>query len=563
VCLINPEVSLKPSKPHSNDAKLTVPETDLIIAERTRSRIVITKNGKQVRPSEDEKVILATREKLSIPGESFVEVGGSSRRRTPWLSLKAIALATLLTTVLGGVLLSIWLFRGRPATHQLEIKSLAVLPLENLSGDSSQDYFADGMTEALITDLGKISSLRVISRTSVMHYKGTAKTLPEIARELNVDAVVEGAVMRSADRVRITAQLIQAATDKHLWAETYERDLRDVLALQSEVTRDITEKIKVKVTPEEQTRLARAHTVNPEAYEAYLKGRHLQILDSAKAVEFHQRATQIDPTWAPPHAAIVVPTVNLGLPPMEACAKARAAAGKALELDDTLSEAYYAMAWVRYQCNWDWPGTERDFKRAIELDPTNSLARHFYSHYLLAMRRFDESLIESKRALEQDPLWEDLNFHLAWHYVWARQPDLAIEQCRKVLEVFPNSSGGHGFRMWAYEMKGLYEQAIADEEDSKLAARLKRAYGRFGTRGYWQSRLDYALQLTKQEYVPPIDIAFFYAQLGQGDEGFAWLEKAYDERSAWMAEFVNHPRFDPLRSDSRFQDLLRRMNLKP
>jgi len=451
---------------------------------------------------------------------------------------------------------------GRGAAPR--IQSIAVLPLENLSRDPEQEYFADGMTEELITSLAKISTLKVISRTSVMQYKGTKKPLPQIANELNVDAVLEGSVQRVGDRVRITAQLIHAPTDRHLWAETYDRDLRDILALQSEVARTVAQQIKATLTPQEQTRLASARPVNPEAYEAYLKGRHLEILDPAKAIEFHQRATQIDPTWAPAHAAIVVPTSLLDLPPMEACAKMRTAAGKALELDDTLSEAYYAMAWVRYQCDWDWPGTERDFKRAIELDPTNSQARHYYSHYLLAMRRFEESLIECKRALERDPLSEVLNFHLIWHYVFTHQPDLAIEQGRKVLEVFPNSGSGHLFRMWAYEMKGLYEQAIADELDSKLAARLKRAYGRFGARGYWQSRLDSALEQTNQGYVSPLVIAGCYAQLGQRDEAFAWLEKAYEERSLWMAEWLScRPMFDPLRSDPRFQDLLRRMNLPP
>ena len=231
------------------------------------------------------------------------------------------------------------------------IESIAVLPLENLSRDPEQEYFADGMTEALITDLGKISALRVISRQSVLRYKRTKKPLPEIARELNVDAIVEGTVQRAGNRVRITANLLHAPTDRHLWAESYERDLRDVLALQGEVAQAIAHEVQVKLTPQEQTRLASARPVNPEAYEAYLKGRHLQFVADPKAFEFHQRATQIDPTWAPAYAAIVVPTLLLGLPPREACAMARAAASKALELDDTLSEAYHAMAWVRFHCD--------------------------------------------------------------------------------------------------------------------------------------------------------------------------------------------------------------------
>jgi TolB-like protein/predicted Ser/Thr protein kinase len=501
-----------------------------------------------------------------------------AQRAAPLQKRWLIALAATAIAGLVGVLLTLNVgdLRDRVAaivgaqsrlggTPLPKIDSIAVLPLENLSGDKEQEYFADGMTEELISDLGQIEALRVISRTSVMRFKGARPEggLQEIARQLKVDAVVEGSVLRSGDRVRITAQLIDATTDRHLWAQSYEGDLRDVLALQSEVAQSIANEIKIKVTPQQQARLARARPVNPEAYEAYLKGRHLTYLNNPKAIEFLQRATQIDPTWAPAHAAIVVPTLDMSLPPMEPCANTRAAAGKALELDDTLSEANSAMGWVRYQCDWDWPGAEREFKRAIELDPTNSEARHLYSHYLLAMRRFDESLIESKRALERDPLSEVLNFHLIWHYVWAHQPDQAIEQGRKTLEVFPNSGSGHNFRMWAYEMKGLYEQAIADELDSKMAARLKRAYGRFGARGYWQSRLDSDLERTKQGYVSPLGIAGFYAQLGQRDEAFAWLEKAYDERSLWMAEWINGPWCDPLRSDPRFQDLLRRMNFPP
>jgi eukaryotic-like serine/threonine-protein kinase len=500
----------------------------------------------------------------SVRGSGAGAQGPVTTRR--WAAA-AIAAAGLLMALAILVSLNVAGLRDRlrpptgPATPR--IQSLAVLPLANLSGDPEQEYFAEGMTEELIATLGRLSALRVISRTSVMRFKKTDKPLLQIAGELNVDGIVEGSVLRSGNRVRITAQLIQASTEKHLWAETYDRDLRDVLTLQSEVAQAITREIRIAVTPDEQARLSSVRPVNPEAYEAYLKGRHLDFLDNAKAVEFHQRAMQIDPAWAPPYAAIVTPTLVLGLPPTEACAKARAAAGKALELDDTLSEAHSAMAQVKLDCDWDWAGTEREFKRSLELDPSNSKAHHFYSHYLLAMRRFDQSLIESKRALELDPLSELLNTHLAWHYVWAHQPDPAIEQCRKTLEVFPNSWQGHTFRMWAYEMKGKYEDAIGDELDSKMAVRLKRAYGRFGARGYWQSRLDSALEQTKRGYVSPLDITIFYGHLGHRDEAFAWLERAYDERSVWMAQLSCDPRLDPLRSDPRFQELLRRMNLRP
>ena len=293
-----------------------------------------------------------------------------------------------------------------------KIESIAVLPLENLSGDKEQEYFADGMTEALITDLGKIGALRVISRTSVMQYKGTKKPLPQIARELNVDAIVEGTVQRSDNRVRITANLLHAPTDRHLWAETYERDLRDVLALQDEVARAIASEIQIKVTPNEQVRLASARPLNPEAYRLYLQGRYyfskrtLPAFD--KSVQLFQQVLEKEPSSALAYAGLaesygITPFYGGALPKV-AFPKAKAAALKALELDGSLAEAHASLAFVLLYWDWDWLAAERELKRAIELNPSYVTAHHWYAEYLGAMGRHDQAIAEIKRAQELDPL---------------------------------------------------------------------------------------------------------------------------------------------------------------
>jgi eukaryotic-like serine/threonine-protein kinase len=298
-----------------------------------------------------------------------------------------------------------WLWHGsRPG----RIESLAVLPLENLSGDPSQSYFADGMTEELITDLGQISSLRVISRTSVMHYKGTQRTIPEIARELHVDAVVEGSVERVGNQVRITAQLIEARVDRHLWAKKYERELRNALQLQDEVAQAIAREIQVKLTPQEQTRLASSRTVNPEAYDDYLKGRYFYYQWTAetdrKAHEYFQQAINKDPNYAPAWALWADTLKALELPPQESAKQAREALQNALQLDDSLAEVHTAIAVAKFNYEWDWAGGARELRRSIELNPNYAEAHHCYSHYLMAQGRVEDSLRENQRALDSDPL---------------------------------------------------------------------------------------------------------------------------------------------------------------
>jgi serine/threonine protein kinase/tetratricopeptide (TPR) repeat protein len=504
------------------------------------------------------------------------------RRRGPiallvaGLALALLAGAVILTNV-GG--LRDRLFGGnRPP----RIESLAVLPFESLGRDPEQEYFADGMTDELITDLSKIGALKVISRTSVMRYKRTDRALPQIARELNVDAVIEGSVQRSGDRVRISAQLIYAPTDRHLWAENYERELRDILTLQSEVARAIATEIKVKVTPQEQSRLLSTRQVNPEVYQLCLKGRFFWYKRNTegfqKALEYFKQAIEKDPTYALAYAGLASTYDSMGnelysaLDPREAYPKGKAAAAKALELDDNLAEAHATLANMTLRFDRDWAAAEKEHKRALELNPGYAVEHIWYSHYLLPAGRTEESLAESLRAVELDPLGLILQTHLGWHYLYTRQYDHAIEQLRKTLELDPNFILAHLFLGQAYEEKRMYLQAIAEFEKAislsegnpvHLAA-LGHAYAISGKRVEAEKVLGQLKKLSARRYVPSYEIAVVYAGLSENDEALAWLQKAYQQRdSSWLIDVKLDPRFDHLHTDPRFQDLLRGIGLSP
>jgi TolB-like protein/Tfp pilus assembly protein PilF len=446
-----------------------------------------------------------------------------------------------------------------------------VLPLGNLSGDPAQDYFADGMTEALITDLGKIGALRVISRTSAMRYKGTQKSLPEIARELNVGAVIEGSVLRSGDRVRITAQLIEGPTDRQLWAESYERDLRDILGLQREVARAIASEIRVKLTPQEQTRLSSAGRVKPEAHEAYLKGRYhwnkLKAEETKKAIEYYNQAIQSDPSYAQAYAGLADCYSSLVLysefPPKETFPKAKAAALKAVELDETVAAAHSALGTVRLWFDWDYAAAEREFKRAIELDPGDALAHESYSLYLRAVVRLDEALSEVKRAQELDPLSIYMSNSMAWVLYFRGQHDEAISQFQKTLEMDPTLGNPHWGIGRAYEQKGMYQEAIAEMQKGgpdfpiRLGT-LGHVYALKGDRRYAQKLLDEV----KSNPLRTSDVAYIYLGLGQKDQALEWLEKSYEARFPWLAFQIKlDPRLNSLRPDPRLQNIMRRMGV--
>jgi len=460
-----------------------------------------------------------------------------------------------------------------------KIESIAVLPLTNLSADPEQEYFADGMTEELITNLSKIKALKVISRTSAMQYKGAKKPLPQIARELGVDAVVEGSVFRAGDRVRISAQLIQATSDKHLWAERYERDLKDVLALQDEVARAIVGEIKVTLTPQEQTRLATARPVKPEAYEAYLKGRYYWNLfpeGLERAVEYFQGAIEIDPKYAPAYAGLALCYSPLGFfhAPKEVFPKARAAALRALELDETLAEAHTAVGQVKLYFDWDWGGAELAWRRALELNPNSVDAVTLSAEHLIYTGQFEEGLAQARRARDLDPLNRFVNVSLGYSYMRSRRYDDAIGQYRRMLELEPNLLAARHHLAWIYIFKGMHAEAL--EEFKKLEGRAEDArfgyfystrlgflYAQMGRREDARRVADNLRHISTQQYVDAYGLAVVYAGLGEVDQAFACLEKAYQDRSTIMFQLKVEAFFDPLRSDPRFQDLLRRMNFPP
>jgi tetratricopeptide (TPR) repeat protein len=434
------------------------------------------------------------------------------------------------------------------------------------------------MTDELITSIAKATPIRVISRTSVMRYKGTKQSLDKIGRELGVEGIIEGSVLRSGDRVRVTVQLVDARTDTHLWAEAYERDLRDVFRLQSEVAAAVSSQIATTLTPQAHASPER-RPVPPEAYEAYLKGRYYlnkrKPDDLKKSEEYFQIAVEEDPAYAAAYAGLADSYQVRGswegglLAPSEAFPKAITAYQKALEIDGTLSDAHSSLGYAKLYYYWDWAGAEQEFKRAVELNPNSETAHHWYSHYLLSVGRTDESLAESKRGIQVAPFDPLLNVHLVWHYIFSRQYDLAIQQSHRVLEMDLPPYGAYLFGGWALEHQGRYREAIdwfqkactSSGEVSHATAALGHAYGVSGDVTRAGQILAQLKQLSTHRYVPAYDIAMVYLGLGRKEEAYRWLEKGFEERSAWMVYLNMDPRLDVLRSDPRFIDLIRRVGL--
>ena len=504
------------------------------------------------------------------------------RAKAPWLraALWAGISALLLGAALVGLNVVSWRDGLFSRVHPPQMRSLAVLPLENLSRDPDEEYFADSMTEAIITDLAKINALRVVSRTSVMRYKRTQKPLPEIAKELNVDAIVEGSVQRAGNRVRITAQLIHAATDQHLWAEAYERDLRDVLVLQDEVARNIAQQVRVKLTPEENIRLSSGRPVDPEAYQLYVKGRYFWAKRNQesfnRAISYFREAIDRDPSYAAPYSGLADCYVLFGSsfdvgghPPSEVQPKAKAAALKALELDSSLADAHNSLAYVKLNYDWDWSGAEAEFKRSLELNPGYAHGHHWYAHLLFSSGRRDEALAESTRSLELDPLSPILVVHLGWHYLYTRQHDRALDQLAKALELEPSYALAHWYRGLAYEEKKMYPEALRELTKTKdllpgnlaVQSDIGHLYAVSGNKSEAEKTIARLKQESTRTYVNLYELALIYIGLGQNDQAFDWLEKAYRERSDQLIYLKVDPRLDPIRSDSRFADLVRRVGI--
>lgn len=450
------------------------------------------------------------------------------------------------------------------------IRSLVVLPLENLSADPAQEFFAEGMTAELITELGQIGELRVISRTSAMTYKGSHKSLPQIARELNVDAVIEGSVLRSGNRIRIATELILASADKHLWAKSYESDLRDTLALQSQVARSIADQIRITLTPKEQAALKKAPPVNPEAYDVYLKGRYFwnqRTADGLKrAIGYFKQAIEMDPNNAEAYAGLADSYALLGdweygvLTPKEAYPLAEAAAKKALELDANLGEAHISLAFCLDNFDWDWQAAEKEFRRGIELNPGYATGHHWYAWHLTAVGRSAQAMAEMEKAQSLDPLSRIIGADMAEELLIAHRYVDAIKQSRKTLDMDPLFPVAHFELGQAFAQKRLYTEAIAE---------FKTAVELSGGSAMFRASLAYAQALSGNraeaeailnELKLPCEIALVYAGLNENSQALDWLEKAYAER--FNPGILLRPAFDPLRSDARFQDLLRRIGIR-
>jgi TolB-like protein/DNA-binding winged helix-turn-helix (wHTH) protein/Tfp pilus assembly protein PilF len=489
----------------------------------------------------------------------------SNREKTLWIW--AVASAALLLAVV------LFVVHERGARPRPSIGSLAVLPLQNLSGDPNQEYFADGMTDELITDLAQIHSLRVISHTSVIQFKHTQKSLPEIAAQLNVDAVVEGSVLRTGNDVRITAQLLDAREDRHLWAASYEREIANVLDLQRQVARTIADQVNAKLTPQEGAALAKQQATNPAAYDALLIGRFLfnrrNPADTEKAITYFQKAAELDPNNAQAWASLAYANASLGsdlgiasrakvLPP------AQAAIGKALEIDPNLAEAHTILAWIKLWYDWDWSGAEREFRRSLELNPNDSVAHREYSHYLQVRKRFDEALEENKRAIDLAPLDILPSIHLAWLYADARDGAKAVEQSKHVLEMDPSFSGAYLMMASGYIVQRDWDDALAAlkninnyPQDVEAGVAYIRAAS--GNKTQAQAAIAKLTEFSRHNYVSPVTFATCYAATGEQDRAFDWLEKAYKERAPGLISLEVNSGLDNLRSDPRFHELERRV----
>jgi TolB-like protein/Flp pilus assembly protein TadD len=494
-----------------------------------------------------------------------------SGSRLGWAALGAVCLIAIVAGLL---------YVSRPRQGPVDpIDSIAVLPFVNASGDPEQEYFVDGMTEALIGDLAKIRALKVISRTSAMQFKGVKKPLPEIARELKVEAVVEGSVLRGGDRVRITARLIHAATEKHLWSEKYERDLRDVLTLQGEVAQTIAQEIRVTLTPQEQSRMAAARPVNPAAYEAYVKGRfywNKRTTDGfKKAVEYFDQTVALDPAWPLGYAGLAdahgLMSQYAPVRPSESIPKAKAAVAKALEMDESLAEAHASLAWIAFTNDWDWPTAEREFERALALSPNYATGHMWYAVYFLHMGRRDEALKEITKAKELDPLSLIIGAIAGRVHCYAGDFAQAETCLRKTLELGPDYARTHQELAILLLLQGRHAEATTHAReavrhsayDSRYVATLGHVCAKAGQAEEARRILDEFAARSKEEYVASSHFALVHAGLDARDRMFEWLEKACQEHDSMLLYTLTSPLLAPMRSDPRFVDLVRRVGLPP
>ena len=521
-----------------------------------------------------------------IPGTT--PLTSSPRRTFPWFLGLAIAVVAVIGVAVGfnvgktrdrvsGIFRSSKNEAALSAPAKKTRRSVAVLPLLNLSADPTQTFFADGMTDELTTDLAQFADLRVISRTSAMHYRDASKTAPQIGKELGVDALVEGSVERVGDRVRIRAQLIDCATDRHLWAQSYDRDMRDVLSMQTEAAKEIAEQVRGSVSPLQPTaRTANPQPVDPEAYEAYLKGRYFwnkRTQDGLnKSIEYFGEAIAKDPSFAAAYAGLADAYSLLGsdvLPADVANSKARAAASKAIELDPNIAEGHAALALVEFYYDWNWKQSEQEFRRAIELNPNYATAHQWYGYYLSAMLRFPEAVEQAETAQQIDPLSLSINATLASRYRHAGRIDEALQLDQRTLEMDPNFIPAHFSLAAVYEKQGSWQQAIDEykkvielsPEDPAGLAAIGYIYARTGQKADAHKIIGQLTEISKKHYVSSFEFATVFAGLMDANSSMMWLEKAYEKRESQMPFLQSDDRFDSLHSDPRYQSLVRRLGL--
>jgi TolB-like protein/Tfp pilus assembly protein PilF len=491
-----------------------------------------------------------------------------------------VALAAAFIVLLG-VSVGFYFSRERTALHARGSSAramLAVLPFENLTGDPNQELFSDGLTEEMISQLGRLQPERlgVIARTSAVQYKRTKKGVREIGRELGVNYVLEGAVRPAGSKVRISTQLIQVSDQTPLFAENYERDSRDIVALQEETAQAVSKEVGSKLNLAYRMSPVSAQRVNPEAYEAYLRGcRYFDDLEFDKSIDYLSQAIKLAPNYAAPYAKLAVVYSELAffntLPPSLAFGRMRNAALQALEKDNTLSTAHGALALVKLHYDLDFAGAENEFKRALELNPNDAAVRHDYSHYLMAMGRVADSAAETAKAVALDPVSMDLISCLCWHRYAAREYDESIAQAQKAIQLAPDVDWTHTILGWDYEQKGNFQDAINElqkavklSKDSEYAiAALGHAYAIAGKKEELREVLEKLRGISDRGYVSAFDMAVIYAGLNDKQEALHWLQKAYEERSSFLVYSRWEPRLDPLRSDPRFQELLHRIGLPP
>jgi eukaryotic-like serine/threonine-protein kinase len=506
-----------------------------------------------------------------VPAAPPAEASAQQRwRRKP---VVAIAMALLLVAAAGAA----WFYKSRASGGNETIDSVAVLPFVNAGGDPNTEYLSDGITESLINSLSMLPHLKVMSRDSAFMFKGKDTDAETVGQKLGVRAVLKGRVLQHGDQLEISAELVDARDDSHIWGQQYSRKASDIFALQGDLAKEMTSMLRMRLTGEEVTRMMKSATTNPEAYQEYLKARFWQGKSNEeglkKGIEYFQQAIETDPTYAPAYSGLAdCYYVLVGLDfvtPREAYPKAEAAALKALEIDESLAEAHVSLGRLKNEYHWDRSGAEREFQRAIELNSSYANAHEGYGFYLTQMGRFNEAIAEEKLAVELDPLSILNNRNLGYTYYFARQYDKAIDQLQKTLDLDPSFVPAHTVLGSAYLQKSANQQAFAEFEkalsiapgDTQALWRLGYADAVTGRKAEAQKVLD---DLSKKKYVPALAMGIIYTGLGQRDKAFQWLEKSYEEHDSGPFSFVKvYPIFDPLRSDPRFADLLRRMNLQP